>query len=341
MKDTQTLNRKNDHIQINLHQDVDLNQPTGLEKVFFMHNALPELDLQDIDVSTTFFSKPLKMPLMISSMTGGTPEGLQINQRLATIAEEFGLAMGVGSQRSAIDHPETKDTFNIRKFAPNIFLFANLGAVQLNYGYSVDECKLAIEMIQADALILHLNPLQEALQPEGQTNFSNLLKKIEMVCKHLDKPVIAKEVGWGISGAVARQLKNAGISAIDVAGAGGTSWSQVEMFRSQTKSLQNIASDYKSWGIPTIESLGMVKQAAPDLPIIASGGMRSGLDIAKCIALGASLCGIAGPLLRAASVSEEEIHMLLGEIKKQLKVTMFVTGSNNMESLKKAPVIIR
>ncbi len=341
MKDTRILNRKTDHIQINLYKDVESDQSTGLEQVSFIHNALPELELKDVDISTNFLSKSLQMPCLISSMTGGTSDGQRINRILASAAAKFGLAMGVGSQRSAIDHPETLATFKIRDIAPNILLFANLGAIQLNYGYTLDHCKLAIESIEADALVLHLNPLQEALQPEGQTNFSNLLKKIEIVCKQLNRPVVVKEVGWGISEAVARQLNNAGVSAIDVAGAGGTSWSQVEMFRSPTKSLQNIAADYKSWGIPTIESVQMVKTGAPDMPIIASGGLRSGLDIAKCIAIGASLGGIAGSLLRAAAVSEEELNLLLEEIRKQLIITMFVTGTKDIDSLKQAHVVYR
>ena len=231
MKDSKTIIRKTDHIQINLREDVSSDITTGLEAYHFIHNALPEIDLKDIDLSTSFLSKSLKFPLLISSMTGGTPDGEKINGILAAAAEKLGCAMGVGSLRAGIDNPASAGTYQVRKSAPNILLLANLGAVQLNYGYDLDQCRKAVDIIDADGLILHLNPLQEALQPEGQTNFSGLLRKIENICSHLGKPVIIKEVGWGISDTIARQLSNAGVTAIDVAGAGGTSWSQVEMHR--------------------------------------------------------------------------------------------------------------
>ncbi len=339
MKDTRVIKRKSDHIQINLRKDVSSDLTSGLEHYHFIHNALPEINLQEIDLSTKFLSKTLNIPLLISSMTGGTEEGQKINRTLANAAAHFGIAMGVGSQRAAIDNPEAMDTFRVRDIAPDILLFANLGAVQLNYGFSIDQCRRVVDSVRADALILHLNPLQEALQPEGETNFAGLLSKIELICKHLGKPVIVKEVGWGISESVAIQLINAGVSAIDVAGAGGTSWSQVEMHRSDSKSLQHIAADFKSWGIPTSEAVRLVHSSHPKLPIIASGGIRTGLDVAKCIALGANLGGIAGPLLRAASVSDEELHSMIGEIKTELAITMFGVGAPNISALQKVPII--
>jgi isopentenyl-diphosphate delta-isomerase len=339
MKDTRISNRKTDHIQINLRKDVSSDLTSGLEHYHFLHNALPEINLQEIDLSTKFLSKTLNFPLLISSMTGGTSEGQKINHALALAAAHFGIAMGVGSQRAAIDNPEAMSTFRVRDIAPDILLFANLGAVQLNYGYSIDECRKVVDSVGADGLILHLNPLQEALQPEGETNFSGLLSKIELICKNLGKPVIVKEVGWGISENVATMLVNAGVSAIDVAGAGGTSWSQVEMHRSDSKSFQRIAADFKSWGIPTSESIRLARSGHQNLPIIASGGIRTGLDIAKCIALGANLGGIAGPLLRAASISDEELHTLIYEIKTQLAITMFSVGAPNVSSLQKVPII--
>jgi isopentenyl-diphosphate delta-isomerase len=339
MKDTRVTKRKTDHIQINLRKDVSSDLTSGLEHYHFLHNALPEINLKEIDTSTKFLSKTLKFPLLISSMTGGTEEGQKINHALELAAAHFGIAMGVGSQRAAIDNPGSMDTFRVRDIAPDILLFANLGAVQLNYGFTIDQCRKVVDSISADGLILHLNPLQEALQPEGETNFSGLFTKIELICKHLGKPVIVKEVGWGISEAVATQLMNAGVSAIDVAGAGGTSWSQVEMHRSDSKSFQRIAADFKSWGIPTSESIRLVRSGHPNLPIIASGGIRTGLDIAKCIALGANMCGIAGPLLRAASISDEELHTLIDEIKTELAITMFGVGAPNILTLQKVPVI--
>ena len=225
--------RKADHIKINLEQDVKSAVTNGLESYRFSHEALPDLNLEDIDLTQKIFGKFVAAPILISSMTGGTPEAERINLVLARAAQATGIAMGLGSQRAAIEHPELARTFQVRSVAPDILLLANLGAVQLNYQYSVDHCRRVVDMIEADGLILHLNPLQEALQPEGDTRFKGLLKKIEKVCREVGVPVIAKEVGWGISEKTARQLAEAGVSAIDVAGAGGTSWSQVEMYRIQ------------------------------------------------------------------------------------------------------------
>src|SRR4030067_1967063 len=230
-KVTPISERKSDHIRINLENDVRSGVTTGLEKYRFFHRALPEINLEDVDLGLEIFGKRLQAPILISSMTGGTQEAAKINQNLAVAAQESGIAIGVGSQRAAIEHPKLASTFQLRKFAPEILLFANLGAIQLNYGYGIQECRRAVDMIEADALILHLNSLQEAVQPEGETNFAGLLHKIEMVCRALPAPVIAKEVGWGFSVEDISLLVNAGVAAIDVAGAGGTSWSQVEMHR--------------------------------------------------------------------------------------------------------------
>jgi isopentenyl-diphosphate Delta-isomerase len=287
--------RKADHIKINLEQDVRSALTTELENYHFIHQALPELDLERIDPSLSLFGKKLAAPILISSMTGGTEEAGEINQRLAEAAQEVGVAMGVGSQRAALEHPEQTPTFSIvRETAPDILLFANLGAVQLNYGYGIDHCRRAVDMIGADALILHLNPLQEAVQDAGDTDFAGLAKKIEEICKKLEVPVIAKEVGWGISERTAKLLADCGISAIDVAGAGGTSWSQVEMHRAPDEFTRKLAATFIGWGIPTAESILNVKRVLPEITVFASGGIRDGLDIAKCVALGASLGGMAG-----------------------------------------------
>ncbi len=331
--------RKSDHIRINLEEDVSSQLTTGLENYHFTHQALPEIDLDRVDMGQTIFGKQLHGPLLISSMTGGTAEAAAINQTLAAAAQSAGIAMGLGSQRAAIEHPELAYTFQVRKTAPDILLFANLGAIQLNYHYSVDECRRAVDMIDADALILHLNALQEALQPEGDTRFAGLLKKIEMVCRALPVPVIAKEVGWGISGQAARQLASAGVSAIDVAGAGGTSWSQVEMHRIQDTHLARVAAVFRDWGIPTGESIRQVREAAPEMTIFASGGLRSGVDIAKCIALGASLGGMAGPFLQAAAQSLDETLRTIDEILREVKVAMFAAGIPNLASLRDTPLI--
>ncbi|HLF75640.1 MAG TPA: type 2 isopentenyl-diphosphate Delta-isomerase, partial [Anaerolineales bacterium] len=245
--------RKADHIRINLEQDVRSALTTGLEKVHFTHEALPELDLGSVDSSLSLFGRSLAAPLLISSMTGGTAEAENINLRLAEAAQEARIAMGVGSQRAALEHPEQAKTFQVRRVAPDILLFANLGAVQLNYGYGIDECRKAVDMIHADALIFHFNPLQEAVQDAGDTNFAGLAKKIAAVCTRLEVPVIAKEVGWGISERTAGILGECGVAAIDVAGAGGTSWSQVEMHRAPDEFTRALAATFVGWGIPTAE----------------------------------------------------------------------------------------
>jgi isopentenyl-diphosphate delta-isomerase len=247
--------------------------------------------------------------------------------------------MGVGSQRAALEDPALADTYRVRYVAPDILLMTNLGAVQLNYGYGPDECRRAVEMIEADALILHLNPLQEALQPEGETRFGGLLSKIESVCRVLEVPVIVKEVGWGISERVARQLASAGVAAIDVAGAGGSSWSQVEMHRATTERQRQVAAVFADWGIPTAESLLMVRRGAPELPIIASGGIRDGIQIARAIALGAAACGVAGPFLRAADESTAAVAELIAVLVTQLRVAMFAAGATDIQALQRTPLM--
>jgi isopentenyl-diphosphate delta-isomerase len=325
--------RKADHIKINLEQDVRSALTTGLENYHFIHEALPELDLNRLDTSLSLFGKPLAAPILISSMTGGTAEAEDINLRLAEAAQEMNIAMGVGSQRAAIEHPEQAKTFQVRRVAPDILLFANLGAVQLNYGYDIDHCRRAVDMIQADALYLHLNPLQEAVQDAGDTNWIGIARKIEEVCKKLEAPVIAKEVGWGISERTAKLLTDCGVSAIDVAGAGGTSWSQVEMHRAPDEFTRQLAATFVGWGVPTSDSILNVKKAVPDMTVFASGGLKDGLDIAKCIALGATLGGMAGNFLKAAAVSTEKAVEMMKLTKRQIEVTMFACGAEKLEGL--------
>jgi isopentenyl-diphosphate delta-isomerase len=280
-----------------------------------------------------FLGKQLKAPLLISSMTGGTDQAMQINRTLAEAAEICGIAMGLGSQRAAIENPALAPTFQVRALAPTTVLLANLGAVQLNYGYTVDHCRRAVEMIEADALILHFNALQEAVQPEGDTNFSGLLAKVETICETLPVPVIAKEVGWGFSEDSVRRLVDAGIAAIDVAGSGGTSWSQVEMYRAKTEVRRRVAATFVDWGIPTSEAILAAKRGGGNLPIIASGGLRNGLDMAKCMALGATLAGMAGPFLKAAVIS---LQAVLDEIEittTELRIAMFGIGVDSIAGL--------
>ncbi len=325
--------RKADHIKINLEKDVRSALTSGLENYRFIHEAMPELDLNRIDTTLSLFGKKLNSPILVSSMTGGTDEAETINLRLAEAAQECGIAMGVGSQRTAIEHIEQAKTFQVRRVAPDILLFANLGAVQLNYGYGIDQCRQAVEMIGADALILHFNSLQEAVQDAGDTNFAGLAKKIEEVCKKIAVPVIAKEVGWGISERTARLMANCGVQAIDVAGAGGTSWSQVEMHRAPDEFTRQLAATFVGWGIPTVESILNVKSATPGMTIFASGGIKDGLDIAKCIALGATLGGMAGQFLRAAAISAEKVVEIMKLTQKQIEVTMFAAGVENLKDL--------
>lgn len=332
--------RKADHIRINLEEDVAFKKlTTGLEDYFFLHEALPELNVDEIDSTVNLFGKTLALPLLISSMTGGTAEARAINRTLAEGAQQVGMAMGLGSQRAAIEDPSLADTYRVREVAPDILLFANLGAVQLNYGYGVDECRRAVEMVEADALVLHLNVLQEAVQPEGDGNFAGLLQKIESVCRRLAVPVIAKEVGWGFSEETVRRLAGAGVAAIDVAGAGGTSWSQVEMHRAPTARHARVAGAFIDWGIPTAVAVQLAKRGAPHLPIFASGGIKNGIDIAKAIALGATVGGLAGDFLRAADTAGVEgVVELAGAIGDELRVSMFCTGTCDLSTLAETPL---
>ena len=335
-----TESRKVDHIRINLESDVQFRRlTTGLENFRFLHQAIPEINLTDIDTTITLFSKILAAPILISSMTGGTEIASRINQNLATASQAHGIAMGLGSQRAAIEDPSLAYSYQVRTVAPDILLFANLGAVQLNYGYGVEHCHRAIDMIEADALILHFNVLQEAVQPEGDCDFGGLLAEIEQVCKALPIPVIAKEVGWGFSEQSVRDLANAGISAIDVAGAGGTSWSEVEYHRAPTAFHARVAASFADWGIPTADAIRYAVQGAPEIAIIASGGLRNGIDIAKCIALGATLGGLAGPFLKAADQSVEAVDELIREIKAQLRIAMLCSGARNIDELQNTPLL--
>lgn len=332
--------RKTEHIRINLEKDVQFPRlTTGLEQYRFLHHALPEIDLAEVDASVQLFGKTLTAPVLISSMTGGTEMALKLNKRLAEAAQETGIAMGLGSQRAGIEQPELVRTYTVRDVAPDILLFANVGAVQFNYGYGIDQCRRAVDMVEADALILHFNVLQEAVQPEGDTNFAGLVDKVAEVCSALSVPVIAKEVGWGFSARDARLLAEAGVAAIDVAGAGGTSWSEVEYHRAPTAFHARVAAAFADWGIPTAEAIGYAVEGAPGLPVIASGGLRDGIDIAKCIALGATLGGLAGPFLKAADQSTKAAVQLARELTAELRIAMLCSGAQNFAALRKTPLL--
>lgn len=335
---TNTQIRKAEHLRICLEDDVQFrNLTNGLDEYRFIHSCLPEINLSEVDLGTQFLSKTLNAPILISSMTGGTEQAKIINIRLARAAQKYGLAMGVGSQRIAVENPDVAHTFAVRSFAPEAVLLANLGAVQLNYTYGLEQCLRAVDILEADALILHLNPLQECIQPNGDTKFRGLLGKIERLCQQLNVPTIVKEVGNGISPSMASKLIEAGVAAIDVAGAGGTSWAKVESERAENNLQRRLGRTFADWGIPTAECIVQIRQQYPKLPLIASGGLRNGVEVAKAIALGADLAGLAFPFLQAASESEaaleEAIELLIAEI----KTVLFCTGNANLGELQRSP----
>jgi isopentenyl-diphosphate Delta-isomerase len=341
MTNDSTQTRKADHLRICLEEDVQFHKQTnGLESYRFTHCCLPEIDLDEIDRTTFFLNKKLGAPILISSMTGGTEIAKTINYRLAEVAQTYQLAMGVGSQRIAVEKPDLAYTFAVRSIAPDILLFANLGAVQLNYTYGYEQYLRVVEILEADALILHLNPLQECIQPNGDTNFKGLLDKINKLCKKLTIPVIAKEVGNGISASMAKKLIEAGVSAIDVAGAGGTSWARVESERAETKLQRKLGNTFADWGLSTAECIVQIRARYPDIPLIASGGLRNGLEIAKAIALGADLAGLAFPFLQAASESPQALVELTELLIAEITTVLFCTGNKNLADLRRSKCLI-
>jgi isopentenyl-diphosphate delta-isomerase len=340
--DEKTASRKAQHLRINIERDVEAKGVcSGFGAYVFVHQALPEIDLTDVKTSTRLFGRELAAPLLISCMTGGTPEAGRINRILADVAQTHRLAMGLGSGRAMLESPETLETFDVRDVAPDVLLFANLGAVQLNKGYDADRCRQLVELVRADGLVLHLNALQEAVQPEGDTCFRGLLANIGALCRQLEFPVIVKEVGWGLAPDVVRALLDAGVAAVDLAGAGGTSWSEVERHRIAEPWRERVAAAFAGWGMPTAECLRQAREVAPAATIIASGGIRSGLDVAKALALGADLVGVAGPFLRAAAGGERSAHDLARELVQVLRVAMFVLGIETLSELRGTRRLIR
>jgi len=321
--------RKAEHIQLSLDDRMQLHGHY-FDAYSFEHQALPELDLQEVEVSTRFLDKAIAAPLLISCMTGGTGDAVRINRHLAEAAEETGIALGIGSQRKALEDPSLVESFKVRQWAPTIPLLGNLGAVQLNYGYGLDECKAAVEMIEADALVLHLNPLQEAIQPEGQCNFSDLIAKVGQIVEGLDVPVIVKEVGSGISQGLATRLWDVGVRIVDTAGVGGTSWARIEGARARDAEIGEL---FAGWGIPTPSSIRQLRHI-PGLQIIGSGGVSNGLDVAKAIALGADMAGMAQPFLVAADQSTEAVVKKVQRTTRELEISMFCAGARNLEALR-------
>jgi len=336
--------RKSDHLEICLEENVQARHvTTGFEEIYLVHRALPEVERNKIDLSTKVFNHKFSVPLIVESITGGVEKATKINAAIAGAVEKLGLGMGVGSQRAAIEEPRLEKTFTVaREKAPTAFLIANLGGAQLVRGYGVKEAKKAVKMLNADALAIHLNPLQEAVQPEGETNYTGVLKKIEEIIHALDVPVIVKETGAGIAAEDAEKLEAIGVAGIDVAGVGGTSWAAVEYHRAKRQGdefHQRLGEAFWNWGIPTAASLIETTQSVRT-SAIASGGIRSGIDVAKALALGASLAGMAHPVLNSAFHSAEAVEKKLQLIIEELRNTMFLVGANSVKKLASAPVVV-
>lgn len=337
-KNQQISKRKADHIKIILNEATNFRQKrSGFEFYEFEHNALPELNANRIDTSTKFLGKQLSFPFMVSSMTGGFLGAEKINGLLATVCNEFSVAMGVGSQRQTLENSNYIKSFNVvRQNAPNILLVGNIGAAEIASIKDVSPIQRLVDTIQADAFAIHLNPLQEFLQPEGKPNFVGVLKGIEKLVKYMSVPIIVKEIGAGISPTVAQKLINVGVNIIDTAGAGGTSWAGVEIIR---RSDDSLAETFWDWGIPTAESIIGIRKLSKKITIIGSGGIRSGLDIAKALALGADIAASATPIMKALKHGGERgIIDILTVWKTELQGVMFLVGAKNIVNLKKTKI---
>lgn len=337
--------RKKDHLKFAL-SDLSQVGDTGFSSYRFIHNALPEINFDDIDTSTEFLGKKVDFPFFISCMTGGVERGGAINKNLAKAAQKCNIPMGVGSQRIAIENKSLDSLFKVRKYGPDIPLMANIGLVQLNYGYGLKEFRKCVDMIGADALVVHINPIQEIIQPEGDINWEKLLPKLEKVVRKLKVPVIAKEVGFGLSEDVVKRLYNVGVRIFDTAGWGGTSWAMVEGLRG--KADKNLGELFGNWGIPTTESIKMCanfklkvksQKLKVEIVILGSGGVRNGIDIAKALVLGADLVGIAAPFAKAALVSAKAVEELIEKYSMELKTSMFGMGAKNITELKEVKMV--
>ncbi|MGI9400297.1 MAG: type 2 isopentenyl-diphosphate Delta-isomerase [Rhizobiaceae bacterium] len=333
--------RKIDHLDIVLNRrHATSTATTGLGLVNFVHCALPEVNLDDVDLHTDFAGKQISAPILISSMTGGPSKAKTINANIATVCQELNLPFGIGSQRIALEDGSSSGLdMDLRKYAPDVPILGNIGAAQLNQGYGKDEAVRAIEMIGADGLFIHLNPLQEAVQSEGDRNWSNLIEKIARLVSDLPVPVAVKEVGFGISDKTASDLVSAGVTIIDVAGAGGTNWASVEAARSEDPVRRRLGETFSDWGIPTAYAVAGARKACPQVTLIASGGIKNGVEIAKCIRIGADMAGIAAGVLQAAVESEEKLHSHISVVIEELRIACFCTGSKNLEALRQAPLL--
>lgn len=341
----QIRKRKKEGIDIPLKEKVQGRENSTLfEDILLMHNALPEIDYDQIDLTTTFLKKKFSAPLIIDSMTGGTDEALIINKRLGEIAEKYGLGMGLGSQRAGLRSDKLVESYSVaRRVAPNAFLIANIGGAQLAEGLSKKDVMRIIKMVDANALAIHLNPLQELIQPEGEPRFSGILNKISEIIREIEVPVIVKEVGSGISPQVAIKLQQVGTSSINIAGAGGTSWAGIEKIRADNVNhhiKSSLGELFWDWGIPTALCIILVSRVI-SIPIISSGGLRNGLEIAKSLILGARMCAMAYPFLRKASESESSLDDFTQLVLSQIKSTMFLVGSSNLDVLRNTRYILK
>lgn len=332
---TNIKKRKADHIEIALNEDVTMSRSTGLEHRHFSHQALPEIALEDISLATNFLGHDIAAPLLISSMTGGSTYGETINRHLGEAAQALQIPMGVGSQRIMLEQPDVLSSFkSARDAAPDISIFGNMGIAQLNDGVGASDIRYVVEAIGANGCFLHMNPLQEAVQPSGDSNFRELLDQIGSLVEQVDFPILAKEVGCGISPEISKSLADRGVTAIDVSGAGGTSWAKIESLRTDDPVQQRLGDVFKNWGIPTADALISNRRVLPDLPLIASGGIRTGLDVAKAIALGADTAAFAMPLLQPALQSAQAVIRTIEQILQELRVTMFLVGAKDIPDLK-------
>ncbi len=332
--------RKDQHIEICRSSDVESSDKfTGFQDVNFIPQAIPELDFSDLDTTVKLFTKEFAFPMLITGMTGGIEKGIEINRNLALAAQKFNIPMGVGSQRIALENPSYGPIFDVKKHAPRVFLIGNLGFAQLKQSNYLELCQRAVDMIDADALAIHVNVIQEAVQVEGDRHFKGIFKRLEHICSHIKKPIIIKEVGSGIAPDTAKKLRNIGASGIDIGGRGGTSWGYIEGLRSSRKETQALAQTFRNWGIPTAYALMAARKANNTLPIIATGGIRDGLMVAKAVALGANLVGIGLPLLRAAIAGQKQVEDLLSLYSRGLKIAMIATGSQSLNDLEQHIVL--
>ena len=329
-RETATSSRKRDHLLICTEKPIEAGD-AGFGDVRLVHNALTECNMDTIETETRFLDNTLASPLFIAAMTGGHPDTLEVNRRLARAADRYNIGMGVGSQRAALERPELEDSFTIvREEAPRAFLCANLGIIQLR-DHGIEWAERAVDMIDAQAIAIHVNSLQEAIQPEGDHNAEGCLDALRSLCAEFPLPVIVKETGSGISAGTAKLIRGVGVDAIDIGGYGGTSWAKIERLRADDSDLADLGEAFLTWGIPTVVSLCEVRTIGG--PIIATGGLRSGIDVAKAVALGASLGGMALPLLKPAMKSEDALFAAVERIHRELRVAMFLTGSRRIRDL--------